>query len=350
MKAANPEKTFDPSGVGNTRANIFGLPFSLSESKLVFIPVPWDVTVSNHEGTSEAPQLIFDQSSQIDLFDPFSVDSWRRGMAMEQTDESVVQTNQVFRAKALSCIRFMEEGGDPEQSSSVSKKITDVNQACAVMIQNLTGKCQAYLSAGQIPFLVGGDHSISSANLQALASTSPGFGILQIDAHADLRKDYQGFIYSHASVMRSASGIQGVEKIIQVGVRELCDEEMSFIREQAGKVRTWFDREISERQFKGEPWDVLCKEIIRDLPDRVYVSFDMDGLDPSFCPHTGTPVPGGLIYNQAMYLLEELVRSGRQIIGADLVETGPHPFDAAMACRVLFRMAGMILKNSSVGD
>ena len=333
--------------MGNTRANIFGLPFSLAASKVVFIPVSWDVTVSNHEGTSQAPQLIFEQSSQIDLFDPFMVDSWKRGMAMEQIDESVVHANQIFRRKAISCIRFMEEGGDPEKSSSVSKKITDVNQACAAMIQSLMGKCQAYLVAGQVPFLVGGDHSISIANLQALANTTPGFGILQVDAHADLRKDYQGFIYSHASVMRAASGIQGIDKIVQVGVRELCDEEILFISEQAGKVQTWFDRDLSERQFKGEPWDVLCKEIIRDLPDRVYVSFDMDGLDPSFCPHTGTPVPGGLTYNQAMYLLEELVRSGRQIIGADLVETGPHPFDAMMACRVLFRMAGMILKNFS---
>ncbi len=347
MRTTDNKKYFDPSGVGNTRANIFGLPFGLAESKLVFIPVPWDVTVSNHEGTSLAPQMIFDQSSQIDFHDPFSIDAWKQGMAMEQVDESLIETNQLFRSKALACIRFMEEGGDPQQSPSVNQNIAEVNQACAAMIENLTSKCQAYHHAGQIPFLVGGDHSISTASLQALASAKPGFGILQIDAHADLRKDYQGFIYSHASVMRLAADIQGVANIVQVGIRELCDDEVSFIQDHSGKVKCWFDRDLAARQFKGEPWDVLCQEIISDLPDQVYVSFDMDGLDPSFCPHTGTPVPGGLTYNQAMYLLEEVVRSGRQIIGADLVETGPHSFDAMMACRVLYRMAGMLLKKIS---
>lgn len=338
---------FDPNGVGNVLANIFGLPFSPVDSRLVFIPVPWDVTVSNHEGTCHAPRLIFEQSSQIDLFDPFSVDAWKKGMAMEPIDDELIALNAHFRERASPVIRFQETGGRPTGTDTMIAELSAINLACAQMVDTIEEKCLAYAENHQLPFVIGGDHSVSLGNLFAMLKLHPGLGILQIDAHADLRLGYQGFFYSHASVMRNVMDLEAkrVGQLVQVGIRELCDEEQLFIKKHQSKVSVWYDRDMHASLFNGDTWHAICGRIIEKLPDKVYVSFDMDGLDPALCPHTGTPVPGGLSYNQVMYLLEMIVNSGRSIVGADLVETGPDAFDAMMACRIIYRMAGMMLKN-----
>jgi len=336
---------FDPNGVGNTLGNIFGLPFSLEQAGLVFIPVPWDVTVSNHEGTCHAPRMIREQSAQIDLFDPFSPDAWKKGMAMEPIDAELVAVNAVHRQKAAQYIGYMEKGGKPEASLLMQEIAGQVNQVCGMMVDRIGEKCLHYANMGQKTFVVGGDHSVSLGNIRAMARRYPGFGILQIDAHADLRNKYQGFIHSHASVMRNAMDLEGLRKVVQVGVREYCHEEADFMKDQAARLSTWFDRDIHQELYRGKTWGTICGQIVDELPEMVYVSFDADGLDPAFFPNTGTPVPGGITYNQAMYLLEMIINSNRKIIGADLVETGPSAFDAMMACRIIYRLAGMMLHS-----
>ncbi len=345
MSKADKLKEFDPNGVGNTSNNIFGLPFEVHESALVFIPVPWDVTVSNHDGTALAPRKIFENSFQIDLFDPFAPGAWKKGMAMEMLDPAIFAKNNLYRKKAQRYIQYLESGGDPEDKKEMIAIRDEINQANESLSLELEMKCLQYLENKQIPFLVGGDHSIPLGLIRALARENPGFGILQIDAHADMRNQYQGFTQSHASIMRNAMDIEGVETIVQVGIRELCHEEIQLISQNHKKVKTYFDRDISQRTFEGETWKEVCDDIVEKLPDNVYISFDVDGLDPSLCPNTGTPVPGGLTFNQVIYLMENLQNHGKTIIGADLVETGPENIDAVISCRILYRMAGMILKN-----
>jgi agmatinase len=340
-------QNFDPNGVGNVLGNIFGLPFSIDNSRLVFIPVPWDVTVSNHEGTCHAPGLILEQSSQIDLYDPFSVDAWKKGMAMEPIDDKLLALNARCRERAVPLIRYQEQGGRLAGSDAMIAELSEINLTCAEVIDSIMEKCLMYAENRQLPFVIGGDHSVSLGNMFAMLQLYPGLGILQIDAHADFRLGYQGFFYSHASVMRNVMDLEDsrVGQLVQVGLRELCDDELLFIEKHPSKISAWYDRDMHARLFKGETWHDICGHIIERLPGKVYVSFDMDGLDPALCPHTGTPVPGGLSYNQAMYLLEMIVNSGRKIVGADLVETGPNTFDAMMACRIIYRMAGMMLKD-----
>lgn len=345
----HPDKlhAFDPSGVGNTGNNIFGLPFSPEEAALVFIPVPWDVTVSSRDGAAGGPATILEASYQIDLYDPFAPEAWKKGMAMEDMDPDIVRTGKRLREKAGRYIQFLEGGGRPGADPQMDGIAAEINAACDALCERLENKASSYLEKGQIPVIIGGDHSVPLGLMRAIGKRKPGIAILQIDAHADLRDRYQGFSHSHASIMRNALGTGGIGPIVQVGVREVCDEEMEVIRKHPERIRTFPDRDIQERLFSGDTWEGICRDIADQLPQHIYVSFDVDGLDPAYCPGTGTPVPGGLSYNQAMYLLEYLVKCGKRIMAADLVETGTGDVDGIVSCRILYRLASMMLRDKT---
>ena len=339
------QKDYDPNKVGITTNNVFGLPFTTGNSKLVFVPVPWDVTTSSYAGTAKGPENILKASYQIDLFAAAAPDAWQQGIAMEEIDPELIAKNDNLRREAEAYIEFLESGGNPKTDSNMMLKLKHINKVCESVIRGIKEKCLSFLNRKQIPFLVGGDHSISSGQIEALAEKT-SFGILQIDAHADLRDNYMGFTRSHASVMHRALKTPGVQKIVQVGIREICPEEQAIMDQNPKKIHTFFDQNIQHDLFNGAKWDDICNQIIRDLPEKVYITFDVDGLDPSCCPGTGTPVPGGLTYNQALYLIEKVIRSNKQIIAADLVETGPTKTDGIVSSRLLFQMASMILKSN----
>ncbi|NCU33131.1 MAG: agmatinase, partial [Candidatus Moranbacteria bacterium] len=271
---------FNPNLTSLKTNNIFGLPFTPAKSRLVFIPVPWDVTVSNYQGTSEGPQNIFDSSFQIDLYDTFATDEWKRGMAMEKIDPKIVARNKRFRKKSSEYIKFLENGGNIEKDKRFLKLLDEVNVACEELSQLIELKSHMHLEQGRIPIVIGGDHSVSFGLLKALSKRQPGFAILQIDAHADLRENYQGFTFSHASAMSNAKKLRGVKKIVQVGVRELSYDEYNQIKKSTKTLVTFFDRDVQNRMLEGEPWAKICNDIIDELPETVYISLDIDGLQP----------------------------------------------------------------------
>ncbi len=338
------QKGYDPSKVGVTTNNIFGLPFTSANSLLVFIPVPWDVTTSSFVGTSKGPENILRASYQIDLFAPAAADAWQHGIAMEEIDAALMARNNNLRREAEAYIEFLEAGGDPKTDNNMMLKLKHINKVCESVTAEIKEKSRSCLNRKQIPFLVGGDHSISSGQIEALAEKT-NFGILQIDAHADLRNNYMGFTRSHASVMHRAMHTQGVQTIVQVGIREICPEEQTVIDQNPKKIKTFFDHKLQHDLFNGKKWVDICNQVVEELPDKVYITFDVDGLEPACCPGTGTPVPGGLSYNQAVYLIEKVIQGNKQIIGADLVETGPTKMDGIVSSRLLFQMASMIIKS-----
>lgn len=335
----------DPGGVGITSNNIFGLPTGPGEARLVLIPVPWDVTASRLGGTSRAPAAILEQSYQIDLYDDFAPHAWKEGMAMDTAfADAILQENDAQRPGARRFMDFLESGGDVRNDPSMQALQESINHACGRMVEAVEKRSAHWLSQGKIPMVVGGDHSVPLGLIRVLAAQQPGFGILQIDAHADMRPAYMGLLHSHASIMHNALELQGVQSLTQVGIRELSEKEALRIQ-QEDRIHCFADGQLQENLMHGKSWKDICGEIVATLPEHVYVSIDVDGLDPSFCPHTGTPVPGGLGYNQVLFLLRELVRSGRRLIGADLVETAAHPFDAAMACRLLYKLAAWMIRS-----
>ncbi len=209
---------------------------------------------------------------------------------------------------------------------------------------------KSILAQGKIAALIGGDHSVPFGAFKAITEKTPGIGILHFDAHSDTRKAYEGFEHSHASIMHNTlEQIPGVKKLVQVGIRDFCEEEVDYCRTQGHRVKIFFDAHIARRKIEGESWKKITAEIVSQLPQQVWISFDIDGLDPKFCPNTGTPVPGGLDYHEANYVLRALVESGRKIVGFDLNEVAPDPngseWDANVGARLLYKLTAWTLAS-----
>lgn len=322
------------------QGEIFGLPFTLSEAEVVLIPVPWEVTVSYSAGTAGGPEAIRQASYQLDLFDPAIENAWQLGIAMEAVEEQWEDASRQLRHKTGTYISWLEGGGEELSQETSQSLLSEVNAKSEELLYWLKNKCQAYLSAGKLVGVVGGDHSSPLGLMQALADNHEEFGILQIDAHADLRDAYEGFQYSHASIMFNALKLKQVKKLVQVGIRDMGESEADLVHFSNGRIITFYDYWCKEASYGGATWKKQCKKIIAQLPQKVYVSFDIDGLDPKLCPGTGTPVPGGLEFEQAIYLIKYLVRSGREIIGFDLCEVAPggDAWNGNVGARLLYKL------------
>lgn len=335
--------SFDPNGVAVANGNFMGLPYTSSEAQIVLLPVPWDVTTSYRPGTSSGPVAIMEASLQLDLYDTDLADAWRNKIAVLETSERIVQLNTALRPVAEEVIDYLANGGD-ETDDAIYGKIQEVNNGSAVLNDTVSSVTTEWLNRGKIVGVIGGEHSVPLGLITELARRYTNMGILHIDAHADLREAYEGFTYSHASIMFNALKRTSIKHLVQVSVRDFCQDEIDLAGMDP-RVSFYTDNQLSSRQFEGETWDRLCDEIISKLPSEVYISFDIDGLSPDLCPNTGTPVPGGLTFRQSEYLLRKLVRSGRKIVGFDLCEVAPGPdgseWDANVGARVLQKLCNL---------
>jgi agmatinase len=347
MSKQDKINSFDPNGLGDANNNIFGLPFTTEEAEVVLIPVPWEVTVSYTAGTALGPQAIFDASFQVDLFDPKIKDAWKIGIAMEPVPDDIASKSESLRRKSEQYIGLLQEGETPGSNSKMEEVRVAINAECEKLTKWVKTKALTYLDKNKIVALVGGDHSTPLGLIQALAEKHSSFAILQIDAHADLRDAYEGFEFSHASIMFNAIKIPQVSKLVQVGIRDYCQAEYDLIQGSNGRIVTFFDRDIKHKQYEGASWSSICTDIIAQLPNDVYLSFDIDGLDPKLCPNTGTPVAGGFEFEQVLMLIEKLVDAGKRIIAFDLNEVTPggDEWDANVGARLLYRIANMTAKS-----
>lgn len=320
--------------------NIFGLPFDETEADVVIIPVPWDCTVSYNAGTSAAPAAIHKASTLLDLFDYEYKQVWQAGFFMANIPADVQEHNIQLRQKAQDYIDYISAGNDIKLRPDLLTGLEEINNACEKLAQTIETQSKSLLDAGKIVGILGGEHSVPLGLIRALAQKHDSFSVLQIDAHADLRNGYEGFTYSHASIMHHALQCPQITTLVQAGIRDVSFQELKTIQESAGRIRTFFDKDLHEALAEGATWKQLCDNIIGSLSDKVYISFDIDGLVPQLCPHTGTPVPGGFEFNQVVYLLGKLLASGRTIIGFDLCEVAPgqDDWDANVGARILFKL------------
>ncbi|MDG1356700.1 MAG: agmatinase [Akkermansiaceae bacterium] len=267
------------------------------------IPMPMEQTVSYGSGTALGPNAILDASYQLEAFDG---KSYPGELGIHTTD-------------VIDC------SGDA--------------QSC---FANLEAACLPVYQSGKIPVTLGGEHSLTIAPVRALHSIRQDFGVVQIDAHADLRDSYEGSPSSHACVMRRVHELD--IPIFQIGIRNLCKEEI-YCRtsEKIGHL------DALEIYRNGIPSDLLPS----DFPENIYLTFDVDGLDASLMPATGTPEPGGLGWWQALDACEATAK-GRNILGLDVVELAPRPelhscsYTAAKLTYALMGIAARSLKGISM--
>ena len=336
--------SFDPNAAGASEGGIFGLPYSPDESAVILVPVPFDATTSYRPGAANGPQAILKASRQVDLFDVETGNPWSAGIALLPEADEIHSLNDEARGAAERAMALRDDEAAREAD------LRQVNNLCARVNERLHGEVSKWLDAGKIVGTVGGDHGCVYGAIAAHAERYSKLGILHVDAHADLRHAYDGFEWSHASIMDNVCRRHpSVERLVQVGVRDLCEEEREFIAASAGRIKTYYDTELVAERFAGVTWADQVARMIEDLPEDVYVSFDVDGLDPALCPNTGTPVPGGLSFHQAIYLVGAVARSGRRIVGFDLVEVAPGPagdeWDGNVGSRILYKLIGWALKS-----
>ncbi len=344
---------FDPNSLGNPSNNIFGLPFTEEEATLVILPVPWEVTVSYNAGTARAADHIFKASLQVDLFDQEFKDLWKKGLYMRLPDKKILTKSDFLRKEAELYINYISFGEAVSANKFMCKTLRDINEGSLFLNDWVYTQTKDLLAAGKLVALLGGDHSTPLGYFKAIAEQHAEFGILQIDAHMDLRKAYEGFNYSHASIMYNAlEQIPQIKKLVQVGIRDFCDEEYDYMLASDNRVKTFFDRDIKERMYEGDTWKTVVDEIVEALPQQVFISFDIDGLNPKLCPHTGTPVQGGFETQEIFYLFKKLVQSGRTIIGFDLNEVGVShdEWDENVGARILYKLCNLLIASNTAGE
>ncbi len=336
-----PPKKFDPTTTISSEFGIFGIPLTEEESKLVLLPVPWEVTTSYGKGASNGPRIIRQASEQIDLFDFETKNAYEVGYFMREISEEVLAKSKRFKKLAQKVIELRTEQSDDYEQ--IDKLVAEVNKASAELTDWVYQQTKEILSAGKLFGLVGGDHSTPLGAIKAICEKNPNVGILHIDAHSDTRKAYQGFEQSHASIMYNVMNLKNKPaKLVQVGIRDFCEEEYNFIQSRPD-IKTFFDISIKQRLLKGEAWSSVAADIINELPQQVYISFDIDGLDPRFCPSTGTPVIGGLSVDEVFFLFNLMAQSGRQIVGFDLNEVSSgseddSEWDGNVGARMLYKL------------
>lgn len=341
-------ENFDPSQPGLADATVFGLPFTAEESEIIIIPVPWEVTVSYGSGASEGPDAIFDASFQVDLLHQDFPELWKLGIYMDEAPEQWAKNSEKYKDLAQPIIEALENGESLETFPALLEDLYKINKACRTLHTEVKDKVLYWQNKGKKVALLGGDHSTPLGYYEALATQHESFGILHLDAHMDLRIAYEGFTYSHASIMYNTLQIPQVSKIVQVGIRDFCEQEVEVVKDSKGRVIVHTDSDMKGKAFEGQTWKQQCEEIIAQLPQKVTISFDIDGMYPWYCPNTGTPVPGGFSFEQATYLFNLLANSGKEIIGFDLVEVAPgenDDWDGNVGARMLFHMCGILAKS-----
>ena len=280
-------------------------------ARFVVIPVPYDATCTYGTGARFGPHAILEASANIELYDEvLGWEPYRAGIWTMEAIEPVV--------------------------SSPRDMVARVSTIVGVVLND-----------GKVPILLGGEHSISVGAVQACCAHDPNLSVLVIDAHADLRSEYQGSSYSHACVQRRF--LEMGCPVVQIGVRSLSAEEARFREETPGLLS------VGVREYrKGNPLkkDAGWGSIFRHLTKRIYLSIDLDGLDPSIMPATGTPEPGGLLWDEICEIIAE-VTGQCTVIGADLVELQPIPGFRApevLTARLAYRLMGLISGENHEGE
>lgn len=315
------------------------------EASLILIPVPWEATVSFGQGTAKAPDAIRISSHQLDVETYHYIKPYTAGIAMLETDKSLLKLSNKARKKALKVIQALEKG------TTKKKALNFVNEASKTLNDSVYKKSIKQIKKGKFVAVVGGDHSCPLGLIKALNDTQDeAFGILHVDAHHDLRKAYEGFTYSHASIFYNVMNeCDKISNLIQIGIRDYSSEEALRMKEYGKKADCLYDTHMQEKLACGKSLEEVYFPFIEQLPQNVYLSIDIDGLEPINCPNTGTPVPGGLRYSQLEHLIFMVVKSGRTIIGFDLCEVGvsKNDWDENVGARILYQLSAALLASQN---
>lgn len=271
--------------------------YDLEHARYVLLPVPYDGTSTFVKGADKGPQAILDASDSLELYDvQYQKEACNAGIHTDHHDYDF---------------------STPD-----------------AMVKSVYHRVKHFMDMQKFPILLGGEHSVSVGAIKAMSEQYEDLTVLQIDAHADLRDEYHDSIYNHACVMCRA---QDYVRVVHVGIRNVCTEEMHNLVPE----NVFYAHEI----FDNDNW---MDKAVERLTRNVYVTFDLDGLDPSILPATGTPLPGGLQWYPTLRFLDKVFRQ-RHVVGFDVVELCPQPDNKVsdvLAATLVYKMINMKEVNS----
>jgi agmatinase len=274
---------------------------SFEKARVVILPVPVEFSTSYGKGTAGGPQAILEASAFVELYDEeLNLEIWREGI------------------HTLEAVHHYPD--PPAQLAAIRSQITSL------------------LSQKKYVVTLGGEHSISAAVYAAFHTCYENLSVLQLDAHSDLRMEYEGSLYSHASVMRRIW--EQNHNIVPVGIRAMCREEREFVDRY--KIPVYYAHQLAR--------DGFADEIIDRLTNRVYLTFDVDFFDPSIMPSTGTPEPGGFLWYETLEFLLRVFQR-RQVVGFDVVELSPQPgirHPDFLVAKLISKLIGFHIMESSL--
>ena len=276
------------------------LPYSeYGKAKIVVLPVPYDMTATYVPGARNGPKAVIEASNHMELYD----------------EELGKETYRV--------------GIDTGETLDVADKSPED------MLNMVSKAVSSEIESQKYQVVMGGEHSISLGVVRELVKKYPNLSVLQLDAHADLRDSYDGTPYNHACVGRRISELC---PLVQVGVRSISKEEVDF--KKLSKVVTISDHEVKQ----GQRWS---EKVLDNLTDDVYLTFDLDVLDPAIMPAVGTPEPGGLNWHETIRFLR-MISQKKRIVSFDMVELTPQPGNVApdfLAAKLMYRIMGYIAES-----
>ena len=338
---------FDPEGTFSKDSSIFGMPED-ENATLHLLPTAWEPTTSFKKGTALGPKALFEATKQMDLYHPYFRKTYEKGIYWNK--ELLGQTKNL-NDKALKPAKRVVDSLENDLKPS-DEDLNTVNDLSDQFNQLVYDESLKALNQNKIVGLVGGDHSCPFGLIKALSEkTEEPFSIVHIDAHFDLRKAYQGFTHSHASIMYNVKTlIPNPPSLFQLGLRDFCESEIKFAEEKSIFL---LDQELQKKTLSEQSFDQILTDLFEKLDHQVYISFDIDGLSPEHCPNTGTPVPGGLSYNQAVFMVQWLHAKGHKLIGFDLVEVAPNNaqsplgegLDETLGSRLLYELSCFALSS-----
>jgi len=296
--------------------NFLGIPSEFSDldkSEFVILPVPYEQTTTYQVGTKHGPQAIIHASQEVETFDEeLNLETYKTGIC------------------TLNPVEISTAG--PER-----------------MLEKVYQAIKELIDREKKVIMLGGEHTISIGAVKAFKEKYPNLSVLQMDAHADLRDSYQENKFSHACVMRR---IGELSHFVSLGIRNFSVEEHEFI--QRNKIDVFLAQDVRNCDRWYEP-DGSCRwkeEIINKLGSDVYLTFDLDVLDPSIMPSVGTPEPGGLLWYETLDFLKQLVYH-KNLVGFDVVELCPIPGLVApdfLAAKLIYKIIGhMVSKERKTG-
>ena len=319
------------------RGQLFGIPTPIEKAQLILIPAPWAVSL-DHPPTVLGPETILRTSYKIGCYQPLYPQAKKLKMAMLPIPHGWKLKSHQLSNSVKTYLQARQAG-----SKIINKPLTTrVDQYTLAFKERIKNKALMYMTQqNKMVGLLGGEQICALGLIQACAEQYKNFGILHIDAHPDLQKNYQGFHYTHRSLIYHTLQIPQNKSIVQLGLRDYTEEEANAIQKNPQKITTFPYETLQQALYKGTTWHQICEEIIAKLPNKIYLSFDIDALDPKLCPTTAQPVPGGLNVNQILYLLQHIVKAGKTIIAFDLSEVafnGETEWDALVASHLLHRI------------